>query len=122
MEKEYKTLYVNGYTYDILSEVTRQSNSLICKPTNSESLNYAYRFLDSIISKANYAIYPESVAKKWDKFCEEFNNKKLYRTGLAFIKTTGRLEDGSAVIGLWPSYIKDDNTIHFEYDNVKKDT
>lgn len=113
MDKEYNLLNVNNYMFEVKSY---SEGYIRCTPCTDLDLEYIKRYLDSIAYKANNIIFDESNKV----YSTEFDNNELYRTGIAFIKTTGLLDSKHKLYGLWPTYINDDSMIDFTFDHILK--
>ena len=90
---EYNLLSVNDYMFEVKSY---SEGHIQCLPCNDRDLEYVKRYSNSIAYKAENILFGRS-----DKvYSTEFNNTELYRSGLAFIKTTGLLDSKHKLYGL----------------------
>lgn len=114
MLSEYNILSVNGYMFEVKSY---SEGYIKCIPCTDPDLEYVKRFSDSITYKADNILFGSSNKV----YSTEFNNNELYRSGLAFIKTTGLLDSKHKLYGLWPTYIHDNGMIEFTFDHINEE-
>lgn len=122
-------LNIQSYKFDIededvFSKKHTSGNILFtANPVSQRDMNYAKRWSKSIMEKAYSCAEALMGFKKIDTpdINDEFMDITKYRHGLAFIKTTGELENGLIVEGIWVGEIEEDK-IKFFYDKVKENS
>ena len=112
---EHNILSVNGYMFGVESYSEEYLN-IKCIPCTDRDRQYVKHYLDSIAYKAENVMFGGSVKT----YSTEFDNTELYRSGIAFIKTTGLLDFKHKLYGLWPTHFSDDGMIDFTFDHISK--